>query len=724
MYRGLLPLLTMVLLAGAAGDAQQPDSSAKAPLQPGGTFRSGVNVVEVHAVVTDERGRFVKDLSQDDFEIYEDGRLQKPATFALVDVPVVPPLAVANSSEPIEPDVRATSRSFDGRFYVIVLDDLHTMTLRSQLVREAAKKFIERHFGANDLAAIVYTSGRQDVAQELTSNRRLLRASVEKFQGQKLPSASAERLGVHMREREMNRAASESSADSSSSSNASPKDGRVDDPLDPERGFNARRALETVKNVAAWMTDTPSRRKALVLFSEGIDYDIYDVFNNKSATALMYDAREAIAAAQRANVSIYAVDPRGLTQLGDEAIAIGSLSDDPHVDYGTPLGFQRELLLAQESLMSLAEETGGMAIVRTNDIAGGLGRIVRDNSQYYVLGYATDVTRAPGKFRKIEVRVKRPGVQVRARRGYLPPDPKAAAEKRDREVKAGTSPALAAALNNPLPIGDLPVRVFAAPFRAATGNNGSILVAIEIDGSALKYEARDNRFTEKVEVSIVAADFQGKVRGTDRQTLDLKLRPETRQKLQNRGGVRLLSRIDVPPARYQLRVGVHESVGGAISTVPYDIEVPDYAKTKFALSGLVITSTGAGSLVTAKPDAQLKDVFPTPPIATRAFGRDETMGVFAELYDNSTPVAHSLDVVTSVRSTTDGRVVFNSRESRTAEAGAKMRTLGYKTEVPLRDLAPGTYVLRLEAMSLVDKQTTAFREIPFEVHDVSRTLTF
>ena len=100
----------------------------------------------------------------------------------------------------------------------------------------------------------------------------------------------------------------------------------------------------------------------------------------------MYDAREAIAAAQRANVSIYAVDPRGLTQLGDEAIAIASLSDDPHVDYGTPLGFQRELLLAQESLMSLAEETGGMAIVRANDIAGGLARIVRDNSHYYVLG--------------------------------------------------------------------------------------------------------------------------------------------------------------------------------------------------------------------------------------------------------------------------------------------------------------------------------------------------
>ena len=101
-----------------------------------------------------------------------------------------------------------------------------------------------------------------------------------------------------------------------------------------------------------------------------------------------------MAAAQRANVSIYAVDPRGLTQLGDEAITVASVSDDPSVDFGTSRGFQRELLLAQESLMTLAEETGGLAIVRTNDVAGGLDRIVRDTSRYYVIGYVTDPAQA------------------------------------------------------------------------------------------------------------------------------------------------------------------------------------------------------------------------------------------------------------------------------------------------------------------------------------------
>jgi CheY-like chemotaxis protein len=100
-----------------------------------------------------------------------------------------------------------------------------------------------------------------------------------------------------------------------------------------------------------------------------------------------------------------AVDPRGLTQLGDEAIAIQSLSDDPHVDYGTSRGFNNDLLMAQESLIALAQETGGLAIVRTNDLAGGLTRVERDTSRYYVLGYSSGPSKSPGRFRRIEVKV-------------------------------------------------------------------------------------------------------------------------------------------------------------------------------------------------------------------------------------------------------------------------------------------------------------------------------
>ena len=482
--------------------------------------------------------------------------------------------------------------------------------------------------------------------------------------------------------------------------------------------MNAQRALGTIKNVAQWMADVPGRRKALVLFSEGIEYDIYDVFNSRYATSIVDDARDAIGAAQRANVVVYAVDPRGLTQLGDEAITIQSLSDDPHVDYGTSRGFNNELLMAQESLISLAQETGGMAIVRTNDLAGGLTRVERDTSRYYVLGYVSDPSKSPGKFRPIEVKVKRAGLKVRARRGYVPAD--LAARGRVAEVKPGTSPALAAALMNAVPVGDVPFRVWAAPFKGE-GHKASVALAVEVEGTALKYRQQDGRYLEGLELSIVAADHNGKVRGTDRQTMNLKLKPETHQIMMSGGGVRLLSRVELPPARYQLRVGLHESNGGAVGSVPIDVEVPDYSKTPLAMSGLVITSTSAPRLVTMKPDPVLKDALPLPPVATRTFGGAETLHVLAEIYDRSSRGAHELDVVVTVRDAS-GTTVFSRNETVQIDAGDGIRTRRHTSAVPLRDFKAGAYVLRVET-ALKNGEHRAIREVPFTVRAVSPLLT-
>jgi VWFA-related protein len=703
--RKAIAILLSTFLVAVAGHARERSSLQ----QPAATFKADVNLVEVHAVVTDSRGEFVRDLTRNDFEIYESGRLQTPSVFQLVDLPSAVLARDTTELPRVEPDVRMTSPRFEGRLYVLVLDDLHTSALRSQLVKRVARQFIERHLADGDLAAVILTSGRTDAAQELTPSHRLLLAAVDKFQGQKLPSITGERLAVHLNDRDMERAASSGGGESSSSSPSTP---RADDPLDFERGMNAQRSLGAIRNVAQWMSNVPGRRKSLVLFSEGIEYDIYDVFNNRAASSIMADARDAIAAAQRANVTIFAVDPRGLTQLGDEAITIQSLSDDPNVDYGTTRGFANELLMAQESLISLAQETGGIAVVRTNDIAGGLTRIERDTSRYYVLGYVANPTNSPGKFRRIEVKVKRSGLTVRARRGYVPADLKSAA-RRDTGIKPGTSAALAAALTNPVPVGDVPLRVWAAPFKG-TGKNASVALAVEIDGAALKYQQRDDRFVENLELSIVAADQNGKIRRSDRQTLNLQLKPETHKALVSGGGVRMLSRIELPPARYQIRVGAHESNGGAVGTVPIDLEVPDYEKVPFALSGLVLTSSSAPRLVTPKPDPVLKNVLPLPPSTARSFGKNETVALFAEIYDRSTPTPHDVDVKVVVVPNGGTIPVFTTTDTRRMEASAVTRSHAYTAEIPMNELAPGEYVLRIEA-SARNGNHVAAREVPFSV---------
>lgn len=711
--RQALVTLILTALVGAVGHAQ--DTVRRSPSTP--TFKADVNLVEVHAVVTDERGEFVRDLTRDDFEIYESGKRQAPTVFHLVDIPMVEPSRAGAIHAFVEPDVRSTTASFGGRLYVLMLDDLHTSALRSQLVKRAARQFVERHLADGDLAAVVYTSGRGDAGQELTPSRRLLLAAVDRFLGQKLPSLTAERLAVHLNDRDLERAASSSSDSGNASSSAST---RADDPRDAERGMNAQRALGAVRDVAKWLSDVPGRRKSLVLFSEGIEYDIYDVFNNRAASSIMADAREAIAAAQRANVSIFAVDPRGLSQLGDEAITIQSLSDNPHVDYGTSRGFGNELLMAQESLMSLAEETGGLAVVRSNDIAGGLSRIERDTSRYYLLGYAADPSASPGKFRTIDVKVGKPGLKVRARRGYMPADLKSAA-KRDVELKPGTSPALAAAIMNAVPVGDLPVRVWAAPFKG-TGKLSSVAIAVEVDGGSLTYLQRDDRYVDDLEVSIVAVDHHGKIRGSDRQTLNLKLKPETHTRLVNGGGVRMLSRLELPAARYQIRVGVYASTGGTVGAVPIDVEVPDFSNLPLALSGLAISSSAAPRLITPRPEPRLKDGLPLPPVATRTFSQDEVISVFTEIHDRLTPAAHQVDVTLTVLPRGGMIPVFTATDAREMPAAANGRVQGYQAQLPARELAPGDYVLRIEAAS-TDRRRVAVREVPFAVRASTRMLT-
>jgi VWFA-related protein len=336
------------------------------PAPPGVTFRTETNFVEVHALVTDASGAFVRGLSRDDFEIYEDGRLQKADAFSLIEIPIDRPAIAAGAAAPIEPDVRSTTRTFDGRIFIFLLDDLHTDVTRTVRVKEAASTFIRQYLGPGDLAAVVHTSGRQEAGQELTGNRELLLAAVGRFQGRRLPSAGAEKLAVHLRQ----------SADQVLANEPQPirtaegldQARSVRDPNEAERALHVRRSLDAIENVAGWMADVQGRRKALLLFSEGFDYDIYEPFDlATSASALVEETREALSAAQRANVNVYAVDPRGLSQFGG-LIDISARSDYPQLEYGTFRGALRELLLSQESLISLADETGGLA---TATPAGG-----------------------------------------------------------------------------------------------------------------------------------------------------------------------------------------------------------------------------------------------------------------------------------------------------------------------------------------------------------------
>jgi len=689
--------LLLTFLAGTALSAGQNPPAAGQPPQPpppqtqGPTFRVRVDYVEVDIVVTDKQGNLVRDLKKEDFQVLEDGKAQTISAFSLVDIPIERPDRPLFQPDPIEPDVKTNERPFDGRIYVMVIDDYHTNFGRSARVKAAAKQFIERRLGANDLMAVVHTFGPSEANQEFTSNKRLLLAAVNRTQGRKLTSATANRTAEYYRTRDFRQ-----------------QGDPVNDPEDAERSFNARSTLDTLRNVAEWFSSVRGRRKTILFVSEGIDYDIHDIIaptgsNHLGASMVLDATRDAIAAATRANVSIYGIDPRGLTDLGDDSIEIGSFPDDTSTGIGQG-SLYNELRLAQDSLRVLSEETGGFAVVNRNDFSTAYERIVADNSSYYVLAYYPPDAR-PGRVHKIDVRVTRPGLVVRARRAHVTPKETKAAPANAKDVR---TPEVRDALDSPLPISGLAMQVFAAPFKG-TAPNASVLFGVEMRGRDLRLANSD-----RLQLSYYAIDAQGKVKGGSTDALTMNLKPETKARIEQYG-VRMLNRLDLPPGRYQLRFAAHDSGGGAVGSVLYDLDVPDFVKSPISMSGIAMTSQAAAVRPTVRPDEQLRAVLPAPPVALRTFPQDDEVAVFAEIYDNSASTPHKVDITATV-TTDEGKVLFKTDEERdSSDLGGKSGGYGYTTRIPMKDLAPGPYVLTISARSRVSPNPTVQRQVRIHV---------
>jgi len=681
---------------------------SSAPSQQPSIFQLEVEYVEVTAIVTDDRGNFQRDLSIDDFTILEDGKPQEIAEFSLVDLPIERAEQPIFSESEIEPDVRSNAEPFDGRVYVMVMDDLHTAVMQSPRVRFAAQRFIQQNLGSNDVASIVLTSGRTDGTQAFTSNRRLLLEAVDKFVGRKIRSQTLERFEQNYREQDED--------DFRDNARGRPRSS-VPDPLEMERGFHARNALETVRNVAEWMGGIRGRRRALIFLSEGIDYDIYNDYSNYRSTILRA-TREVIDAAARADVQVYGIDPRGLAGPGVD-LEIGSLAETNAIQNPAnrlgPTSMLDTLRMSQDSLRVLSDETGGFATVNTNDVAGAFGRIVEDNSSYYTLAYYPSNTKRDGKFRKIQVRVSRPDLKVRARKGYLAPGGK----KRKEDSSDWEGPAeLRAAMINPLPVSGLTMDVFAASFKGIS-RKGSVLIVVEMPGDVFSFSEQDGRFVDQVEVHVVALDRFGRGSDTDRQVLNLKLRPATHEAVVA-NGMRVLFRLDLDPGYYQLRAAAWDTGNESTGTVHYELEVPDFSNESLEMSGLVLTSASASRVFTPRGDEALKEVLPAPPTAKRKFSAGDELALFVDIYDNVTKIPHGVNVTTTIRAD-DGRVVFQAEDERSSDELAGARgSYGHGLRIPLdRNMAPGLYALRVEARSRLGRGEPSFRELLFRIRGAS-----
>jgi hypothetical protein len=348
----------------------------------------------------------------------------------------------------------------------------------------------------------------------------------------------------------------------------------------------------------------------------------------------------------------------------------------------------------------------------SNSFEQAFDRIVQENSTYYVLGFSSTNDRRDGRFRKLEVRVKRPGLIVRGRAGYMapmrnerPPDP----PKPSANVSAG----VADALRSTVAINGLPVRVFAAPFRGPS-RDATIVMAVEVDASQLGLVEKDGTHLGALEVSYFSTDMRNRFYPGQTQTARLTLKPETDQQVM-KNGLRMVFETTLAAGRYQMRIaaGNRESKAGS---VVYDLDVPDFSKGPLTLSGVAIGSAATSQIMTMNAKSTFAASLPGNVTSTRDFAAGDTIGLYVEAYEGATnAAAHTVTLTAELRAE-GGTVVRKVSEDRSSsELQGKRGGYGFSAQLPLNDVAPGIYVIRVEARVNIGSRPAASKDIQIRI---------
>jgi VWFA-related protein len=665
---------------------------AQAPQQP--TFRVQVEAIEIDASVTDARGNVVTDLTKDDFDIFEDGKPQTITSFGLVNIPFTRGERPLFATNRIEPDVQSNNQG-EGRLYVFALDQVTgEQILRT---RRFVRRFLEQYFTPNDLGAVVFL-GRADhsKAQGLTNNPRLLLDSVNAFSGgfgsDPPPSATIP---------------------ATQGGGGAPTLSTSD--FNPEREMGLREAMSSFSGIVDYMATVHGRRKSLLLFSYGYqrtrNSDVIRVIDYRGGTLSLpeEDFHRAITTATRNNVVIYPIDPRGLTEDG----GLGEAESGPSTDPAARTDASSSRLEMRQSLTMIATATGGFALNSSNSFDDAFKRIVQENSTYYVLGFSSTNERRDGRNRKLDVRVKRPGLTVRSRTGYMAPlrneRPPAPAKP-----SANVSADVAEALRSTVAVNGLPVRVSAAPFKGSA-RDATIVAAVEVDASQLGLVEKDGTHVGALEVSYFSTDMKNKFYPGQTQTARLTLRPETFDQVM-KTGIRVMIETTLPPGRYQMRIAAGGQQQSKSGSVVYDIDVPDFTKDQLAMSGVVLGSAATARIMTMNQKTAFASSLPGNITSTREFAPGDTLGIYAEVYETvKNTTSHTVTLTAQLRAEGGTVVRAVSDERSSTELQGTRGGYGFTAQLPLTDVAPGLYVIHVEARANTGDRPAVSKDVQIRV---------
>lgn len=511
----------------------------------GPTFRASVTRVELSALVVDERGQPVRDLRQEEVEIYDGGRKQKVQSFAAFSRAATPiPMDTLSAADAKATALATNSWAGDSRLMALVIDDLHIDARYAERARVAARRFVDQ-LAPSDLLFVGLTSNPEESTAAFTRDRRRALAIIDGFGGMRLVDGTQE-----MR---LTRAPDPGAPGLAAS--------------EQQRAMRLVDAYDTVQRVSMAARASTGRRKSLVLISQGSPVGA-SAAGSASLTAEATSAmRDAVAAATVADVAVYPINPAGLDTPTDGMIEGFTRAVDEqgrevaHVDLSQLIS---EFLQAKNQLRDLAALTGGLSLIDRNDIDAAVQRVLDDASDYYVLSYEPDKAVKGTTVRTIDVRVKRPGVRVRARRGYLAPPSTPVARA---AAAGGPSPAMLALLGGVVPEDGIPLLVQVVPVAHASDRVRYAVIVDAAGGPLVQGLARGQVVIEQAVADVDAAGRMGKV---THQQAALKLKGKQVDSVSN-DWVRVVWAVDLPPGQRQIRVAVVQPTTGLRGSMYVDI---------------------------------------------------------------------------------------------------------------------------------------------------------
>ena len=675
------------------------------------TFTSETKLIVVNVTVKDKQGNPVLNLKKEDFDVFEDGKKQEVPVFEIekltndllpavtdtgnepkqLEERVTPPPkpSAPPAAQPASAAANLANSTRKDRRLLAMFFDMTTMPQFDQIrAIENAEKFIKQQMTSSDLVQIMNYGTKLNVLQDFTDDRDLLLSTLKNMvvgEGSELAGGAAT-----------------AGAEGDDSGGFTQDDTEFNI-------FNTDRQLAAIEDAVKKLAAFPEK-KAMIYFSSGIPKNGID---NQS------QLRSAVNAAIRSNVAIYTVDARGLVASAPGGDATTASKGTGTFSGSTQASRMSSMNDTQETITTLAADTGGKALLDNNDLSMGIRTAQNDLSSYYILGYYSSNSAEDGKYRHITVKLTNPQLsssKLQYKEGYY------ASKVFQKFTSADKEQQLQEALTLGDPLSDLQLAVEPDYFRVAQ-NRYFVPISVKIPGSEVTLAKKGLLQTSDFDFVGVVRDSQGKTISNMPNWATLGVRDEIKVEMKDADAAQLEKRslqydtgLTLPPGTYDLRFLVRENQTGKMGTFETNFTVPDLSTEKSLRLSSVIWSSQrdpvAAAIGSANNDKRalanhplVQDGHKIVPSITRVFRKDQNMYVYFEVYDPSPDEQKAPAVQAQVALYRGARKVYNSAPLEVTKLNPnRPGMVPFTFQIPLAKIPTGQYTAQVTVIDETGKK--------------------